>query len=279
MTRVLKLLKTDSLTCTCTIIASKFDHRTITQGMIGFPLHRLQHPANILLYIMVFLHILFGCVFFFCLSAYCMTWVYFLKEIVRKIGEWQKKRVSTTKRGTRGKTMYLFTRISYYDLKCVSVRLMDSNWEKERQREIKNTERKIRWRRERKRGRGKKGLGFPCRSLLQSNQGNDAGTGDDTTHICIHNHSHTQQLAHIHCAVQLPQPSPSISQTAHGCSTASLSPLFSFPSGWFPHISLSLILSLLSFPLFLSLCFFYFSFNLSFSLNLLLCFLPFLSLH
>lgn len=133
---------------------------------------------------------------------------------------------------------------------------------RERQKEKKQTERKIKWRRERKRGRGKTGLGFPCLSLLQSNQGNDAGTGDDAT---VHTHMHTQPLYLIHTVQRnCPEPSPSISQTAYGCSTASLSPLLS-PSLWassLTSVSLSHSVSFFSSP------------------NLLpLLFLPSLSLH
>lgn len=77
-------------------------------------------------------------------------------------------------------------------MKCETERrLRDSDWEKE-----KNETEKIKWRGKRKRGRGKKRLGFPCLSLLQSNQGNDAGTGDDT-HMCIHSHLHM----HAHKAI------------------------------------------------------------------------------
>lgn len=66
-----------------------------------------------------------------------------------------------------------------------------------------------------------------------------AGTREDITCICIHSHLHTHT---VHC--NCPKPSSSISQTAHGCSTASLSPLRS-PSLWASSLT-SLSVSLLS---------------------------------
>lgn len=73
----------------------------------------------------------------------------------------------------RGTTKRLFTRIAYFDVKCVSVR--ETRVRDRKRKKIKKNKRrrreKIKWRRERKRGRGnKKGWGFlasPFCSLIK----------------------------------------------------------------------------------------------------------------
>lgn len=126
---------------------------------------------------------------------------------------------------------------------------------KERHRKIKASKRKIRRRRERKRRRRMKGLGFPRRSLLQSNHGNDAGTGNDTTSTVQCNcPSH-------HPAFHKP---PTAARLHHS--------LLCFSS----LRADSLISPLLSFSLLLVLCFFFSSFSRLFYVRLLFCFLPFL---
>lgn len=105
----------------------------------------------------------------------------------------QKER-EEQKKGDSGQNKAPVYKNHLLDVKCASMRLRESDWKTERER--KETERKIKWRKERKRGRGTKGLGFPCLSLLQSNQGNDAGTGDDTTQTGMHHQSNAVAPSH-----------------------------------------------------------------------------------
>lgn len=122
---------TDTLTNTNTHMHPRTvatNHRSVMQAIAWLPLCCLQQTVNTTQYIKVFVFCIFYVkVFFACLTE-CLQYdmsIYHEREIEKdQIMKTEKE--SEQKKGTL--TTQLFTRIPSYDVKCVSVRLRDSDW-------------------------------------------------------------------------------------------------------------------------------------------------------